>query len=133
MMLAQGGLRDLRKRGFMFMLGAVFTLCGSILFSAEWDRSGAQKALIEARQARELIAQGNNPTQEQYQRCVRTFRQVYLKDPHFSGTDDALFEEASLYAEMGEKFGKAEYFGTARGLDFLFPSTAAVGWVLMPT
>jgi len=129
MMLAQGGLRDLRKRGLIVMFGAVFTLFSAIIFSAEWDRSGAEKALIEARQLRDLIAHADNPTQDQYKSCVRTFRQVYLKDPHFSGTDDALFAEASLYAEMGERFGKAEYFDTAaRRFRYLISDYGSSRW-----
>ena len=80
------------------------------LRALQWDRGAAEAALTEARNLRDQIKQTPNPAENQYLRCVRTYRQVYYRDPHYGGCDDALFESAQLYAEMGERFRIDRYY-----------------------
>ncbi len=62
---------------------------------------------------REALADAASPSKEMYIRCIRTYQKVYLLDPHFGGSDDAIFEEGSLYQEMGERFGTLLYYKNA--------------------
>jgi N-acetylmuramoyl-L-alanine amidase len=91
-----------------------FTLLSSLPLDAErWDSDGAQHALQEARQKRSEIAQAAQPSLGKYIDCANTYRKVYVKDPHYKHVGDAIFEEAVLYQEMGEKFSNPDYFKTA--------------------
>jgi N-acetylmuramoyl-L-alanine amidase len=82
-------------------------------FSSRWDREAAQAALTEARRLREELGQSANPSKEKYLKVVRTYKQVYFKDPHFSGSDDAIYESGEVYQEMGEKFATLSYYQSA--------------------
>jgi len=90
-------------------------------FSTRGDTQGAQQALQEARALRAEIEQAAEPSREQYLRCIRTYRQVYIKDPHYSGADDAIWEAGQLYQQMGDRYHAPEYYREAVKLfRFLF-------------
>jgi N-acetylmuramoyl-L-alanine amidase len=78
-----------------------------------WDAQGAQKAFQEAKQKRNELAQASQPSIAQYLDCAKSFRKVYVKNPHFGRSGEAIFEEAAVYQEMGDKFGDLDYYRTA--------------------
>jgi N-acetylmuramoyl-L-alanine amidase len=78
-----------------------------------WDVQGAEKAFLEAKQKRNELAQASQPSIAQYLDCAKSFRKVYVKDPHFGRSGEAIFEEAAVYQEMGDKFGDLDYYRTA--------------------
>jgi N-acetylmuramoyl-L-alanine amidase len=83
------------------------------LQAERWDSQGAQQAFQEARQKRSGIEQEPKPSIEQYLDCAQTYRKVYVKDPHYGRAGDAIYEEAVIYQEMGDKFTDPEYYKTA--------------------
>jgi N-acetylmuramoyl-L-alanine amidase len=87
-----------------------------VALCAQWDREAAKRAWEEATSLRASLSQTSEPSRESYLKCIRTFRQVYLKDPHFHACDDAVYEAAKLYQEMGERFGNLSYFQNAAKL-----------------
>ncbi len=94
-----------------------FVASGCLIFGATWDRDGARRALNEARALREEITRSSSPiAREKYLLCTQRYRQVYVKDPHFSGVPDAIYEQAILFVEMGHKFGRKEDFSRAAKL-----------------
>ncbi len=96
------------------LFGAIYSLFFVTFgFSAPWDREAAERAFTEAQQKRAEIAQEAQPSRQQLLDCARTYRLVYLNDPHYHRCDDALYEEGTLYREMGDKFGNLAYYRTA--------------------
>jgi N-acetylmuramoyl-L-alanine amidase len=83
------------------------------LQAQRWDIQGAQQAFQEARQKRSALAQAAQPSIEQYLDCAQTYRKVYVKDPHYGRAGDAIYEEAAIYQEMGDKYSDLEYYKTA--------------------
>ncbi len=79
----------------------------------QWDTQGAALAFDTATQMRSEIAAAKQPVVSQYLKCARTYRKVYLKDPHYRRAGNAIYEEGLLYREMGDKFGNLEYYRTA--------------------
>ena len=80
----------------------------------EWDRKRAESALNEARRtARHPQREFQPPPREEYLHCIDHYRQVYRLDPHFDGSDDAVFEAGTLYQEMSEIFENPEYANRA--------------------
>jgi N-acetylmuramoyl-L-alanine amidase len=73
---------------------------------AQWDREGARRAWGEAVLQREALESAEAPSRESYLKCFRAFQQVYFRDPHFSNSDDAIYEAAKIYQEMGDLSGK---------------------------
>ncbi len=90
-----------------------FLISVSPAFSARWDREAAQKALIEARKMREELGRATNPSKDRYLSLIRKYKLVYASDPHYSGSDDAIYEAGEVYQEMGEKFGTLLYYKEA--------------------
>ena len=78
-----------------------------------FDSQGAARAYEEARQKQNEIAQALQPAPSQYLECAKTFRKVYLKDPHFRRSAEAIYQEARIYQEMGDKFAALDYYRTA--------------------
>ena len=116
-----------RGRGFCSFL--CYSLIGAGLslvlplrgFPNSWDRAGAQHALEEARRLEsELHARSSGSgaarSEQKYLECIRLFQEVYFKDPHFVGSDDAVFAAASLYLEAGERFRRPDYVSRASKL-----------------
>jgi hypothetical protein len=92
----------------------VFTLFSAFHAPAKtWNTQAAAQALQEAQQKRIEIAQNVASTLSQYRQCANTYRKVYLHDPHYSRAGDAIYEEALLYQEMGEKFSDLKSYATA--------------------
>ena len=85
----------------------------SLVFPADWDRAGAERALTEARKMREELASAKDPTKAGYLSVVRKYKLVLARDPHYSGSDDAIYEAGEVYREMGEKFGTLTYYKSA--------------------
>jgi N-acetylmuramoyl-L-alanine amidase len=91
-----------------------FTLLLVLNLQAQrWDTQGAQQAFQEARQKRNALAQAAQPSIDQYLDCAQAYRKVYVKDPHYGRAGDAIYEEAAIYQEMGDKFYDPEYYKTA--------------------
>jgi N-acetylmuramoyl-L-alanine amidase len=102
-------------RVFLCSLPCVFLLLSSTspIYPSQWDRAAAQSALAEARRLRDELGETKNPAKEKYLQVIHTYKQVYYKDPHFSGSDDAIYECGEVYQEMGEKFGTLLYYRDA--------------------
>jgi N-acetylmuramoyl-L-alanine amidase len=91
-----------------------FTLLSALSAHAErWDSQGAQQAFQEARQKRAELSQAAKPSITQFLECAKSYRNVYVKDPHYGRAGDAIFEEAIIYQEMGDKFSDLDYYRTA--------------------
>ncbi len=112
MNLALCGARPTRTIKLIF-----FTLIAIIsvqfIQAERWDSQGAQQAFQEAKKKRDELAQIAKPSAAQYTDCAKNYRKVYVKDPHYARAGDAIFEEAAIYQEMGDKFGDLDYYQTA--------------------
>ncbi len=83
-------------------------MCSAL--SQTWDREAAETALNRARELKEQLTSGQPAgSREDYLRCIRFYKRVYFSDPHFHGSDDAIYEAAALYQEMAAKFRSADY------------------------
>ncbi len=93
---------------------AMFAWLTSLLAEENrWDPLGAARAFEDARRIRNELSKAASPTLEQYLECVRTYRSVHIRDPHFSRTGDAIYEEGLTYQEMGNKFASNDFYKTA--------------------
>lgn len=99
----------------------VFTLFSAFYAPAKtWETQAAAQAFQEAQQKRSELAQNPDSTISQYRQCALAYRKVYLHDPHYSRAGDAIYEEALLYQEMGEKSSDPRSYATAaRRFEFL--------------
>ncbi len=114
MTLTQNGFR--RHHGSVSRLILGIFLVSSPVFSAlcaDWDREGAKRAWEEASRDRKVLSSSLAPSHESYLKCAKTYQLVYLKDPHYGFSDDAVYEAAKLFQEMGEKFGDLGDFRSA--------------------
>jgi len=117
MILAQKGLRRNRAGSRRLALGIVFILGSAIaVICSDWDREGAKAAWAEATRLRGDLSTSSEPSRESYLKCIRTYQQVYTKDPHFGYSPDAIYESAKLFQEMGDKFGDLSYYRNAAKL-----------------
>jgi hypothetical protein len=82
----------------------------------EWDSEAAETALRQARELRKRLAADKSAATDEYLRCIRLYRRVFLSNPHYSGSDDSIYEAATLYQEMAAKFAAQEYDREAAGL-----------------
>lgn len=73
------------------------------------DRYTAEAALKQARELKKKLDVDQSTGISDYLRCVRLYKRVYLSDPHFEGSDDAIYEAASLYQEMAARFRDPAY------------------------
>jgi N-acetylmuramoyl-L-alanine amidase len=78
-----------------------------------WDSAGAAQAFQDARRMKDAISQASLPALSLYLECARTYRKVHVRDPHYSRTGDAIYEEGQVYQEMGDKFGDLDFYRTA--------------------
>jgi hypothetical protein len=74
-----------------------------------WDTEAAEAALKQARELRQKLSADQPADSNDYLRCIRLYQRVYLSDPHFTGSDDAIYEAATLYQEMAARFNAPEY------------------------
>jgi N-acetylmuramoyl-L-alanine amidase len=93
------------------LLLTLFAVQGSP--KAHWDSDAAARSFRLARQKRSEIAQTSQPALEQYLECAKTYRQVYLNNPHYGRAADALYEEAVMYQDAADRFLKPEYYKLA--------------------
>jgi N-acetylmuramoyl-L-alanine amidase len=92
----------------------IFTLFSALLsFAQTWDTEGAARFFQDARRKRSEIAQSPQPSMSQYLDCAKTYRRVYLLDPHYGRSGDAIYEEGLVYQEIGDKFGDLDSYRTA--------------------
>jgi N-acetylmuramoyl-L-alanine amidase len=114
MILTPNGFRHhyCSVRRLMVGIFLVLSLILPVLCS-DWDREGAKRAWEEASRDRKVLSSSLAPSRESYLKCVKTYQLVYLKDPHYGFSDDAVYEAAKIYQEMGEKFGDLSDFRSA--------------------
>ncbi len=110
MTLARCGVRISRAITGLFF---VSLLSFQSLAATRWDSKGAALAFEEAEHRRAEIARTNQPLRSQYLECATTYRQVYVKDPHYRLSGNAIYQEGLIYQEMADKFGDLEYYRTA--------------------
>ena len=65
---------------------------------------------------REELANAKDPSKAIYLSVISKYKLVYFRDPHYSGSDDAIYESGEVYQEMGEKFGALPYYKEAAKL-----------------
>jgi len=107
MLLVRSGSRRVRGVTRIVSIAILLSaLCPLPARPREWDRKSAEDSLTEARKLRSELNESQDASREKMLACARAFRQVYLNDPHYGGCDDAIFEEALVYQELGQKFGK---------------------------
>ena len=78
-----------------------------------WDSAGAARAFQDARRMRDEISQASLPALSLYLECAKTYRKVHVRDPHYSRTGDAIYEEGLVYQEMGDKFANPDFYKMA--------------------
>jgi N-acetylmuramoyl-L-alanine amidase len=110
MTLARGGVHILRTiLGFIF-----FTLFSLQSVQANrWDSQSAARAFEEACQRQSRLEQATQPDLRQYLECAKTYRRVYLLDPHYEHAADAIHEEGIIYQSMADKSADPEHFRIA--------------------
>ena len=74
-----------------------------------WDTQAAEAAMKDARELRQRLSADQPADPNDFLRCIRLYQRVYLSDPHFTGSDDAIYEAAALYQEMAARFNAPEY------------------------
>ena len=117
MMFARCGVRILNF-SYCLLLAAIFST--SVYSAPKWDTPAATKAFEDALKQKIRLEQSPQSPLEQYRQCARTFRKVYMRDAHYTHAGDAIYEEALVYQQMGERFGDPEHFKTAiRRFEFL--------------
>lgn len=101
------GNRSLRRILLAAILVWVSSSCPGT--AQQWDTQGAEAALKQAREFRKNFSPDRSADTNTYLRCIRLYERVYSLDPHFSGSDDAIYEAATLYQEMAARFQASEY------------------------
>ncbi len=87
-------------------------LAGQSLSKA-WDSSGAAQAFQEASRMRSNISRSPQPALSLYLECAKAYREVHIKDPHYTHTPEAIYQEGFLYQEMGDRFASLDFYKTA--------------------
>jgi len=73
------------------------------------DPDTAATALNQARTLKKKLDADPSAGAGDYLRCIRLYKRVYTSDPHFEGSDDAVYEAATLYQEIAARFKAPEY------------------------
>jgi N-acetylmuramoyl-L-alanine amidase len=113
MIPVRSGLRGGLAIRCIFLIGISVSLFCIHIHSAQWDREGARLALEKAQSLQAEISSTQEPFKNQYLSCIKSYSLVYLKDPHFSGSDDAIYESGLLYEKLGNQFGDPDYYAKA--------------------
>jgi N-acetylmuramoyl-L-alanine amidase len=79
----------------------------------QWDVKGASRTFEEAGKKQNAINQATQPALSQYLECAKAYRKVYILDPHYRYAGAAIYKEALLYQEMGDKFNNLEHYKIA--------------------
>ncbi len=69
----------------------------------------AAAALNQARALKKKLDADQSAGTADYLRCIRLYKRVYTSDPRFDGSDDAVYEAASLYQEIAARFKDPAY------------------------
>lgn len=85
----------------------------SFSFSTQWDEEGASRAFSQASQQWDAIKRSEKAVLSDYLHCARSYRDVYVKNPHFRGAGEAIYREGVLYQEAARKFDAPEYYRSA--------------------
>lgn len=104
-----------RPAGFSrtILFAFLFLLPVSPLTAKRWDSAGAARSFEEAERQRAEIEQSKNASLDLHLKCARAYRQVYLKDPHFRGAGEAIYQEGVLYQKAAAEFGSPDHYRTA--------------------
>jgi N-acetylmuramoyl-L-alanine amidase len=123
MILARSGMWRSCDLAFLLLCGLVFALNPApYIESSDWNREAAKSAWAEAEKLLAMINSTPEPSRESYLKCLRTYQQVYMQDPHYGYSPDAVFEAAKLYQTMGERFADLSSYRNAARL-YLFLAT----------
>ncbi len=88
--------------------------------AGQWDTAGAHRAFTEAEKKYEELQQKPDASSSDYLQCARAYKSVYARDPHYTGSADAVYKEGILYQKMGELFKMQEYYHLAvKSFNFL--------------
>ncbi len=101
---------------YCITVGTVLFLMSSLFISKTWDREAAERALEKARALREQLASLQGSPREPYLFCIRTYQEVYAYDPHFGGSDDAIYEAGELFQALAEKLAEPDFYTRAARL-----------------
>ena len=85
-------------------LVALAVLSVPLVKAGRWDAAGAHEAFVAAEKQRAALKEQRDPSISDYGECARTYRNAYLKDPHYANAPDAVYEEGRIYQEMGDRF-----------------------------
>jgi len=107
---ARSGVPAISKLLALNVVFACFSAGTPSAFS--WDTQGAARAFEEARQMDAELANARGSRAE-FLHCARTYRLVYMKDPHYRHSGDAIYAEGKIYQEMGDRFGDLTFYETA--------------------
>jgi N-acetylmuramoyl-L-alanine amidase len=83
------------------LFGMVIFFSAIALPVIAWDREAAERALVSARTCRDELGPDASP--DRYLACIRIYQTVYHFDPHYGGSDDAVYEEAQLFEELATR------------------------------
>ncbi|MFB3924316.1 MAG: N-acetylmuramoyl-L-alanine amidase [Terriglobia bacterium] len=85
------------------------------LFAAAWQRNRAKSSYETAVRMRTTLASRPEKAREKsdYEKLIRTYRAVHYADPTYSRAPFALAAVAEVYAEMGRRFQREEYYQSA--------------------
>ena len=132
MILTQFGLRRYSVFHRRLVIGILLALgSAGVLLGSNWDREGAKRAWDDATRLRDALLQSVDPSRETYLKCIRTYQLVYMKDPHFISSGEAIYQAAKLYQELGDKFGNVSDYQNAAKL-YRFFTTDYDGHKLCP-
>jgi N-acetylmuramoyl-L-alanine amidase len=79
----------------------------------QWDVQGAAKAYEEAGKLQKAITHATQPDVSQYLECANAYRKVYFLAPHYRNAPEAIYEEALIYQQMGDKFSNLQHYKLA--------------------
>jgi N-acetylmuramoyl-L-alanine amidase len=94
------------------VLGLVFILLVSApVFGKPWDSKGAAEHFKQAMkwQAALLREKPTPASRQSYLRVINEFEKVWLRDPHYSGCDDAMFFAAQLWKMAADSCKERQY------------------------
>jgi len=132
MILTQFGLRRYSIFHRRLVIGILLALgSAGVVLGYNWDREGAKRAWDDATRLRDALSQSAEPSRETYLKCIRTYQLVYMKDPHFISSGDAIFQAGKLFQELGDKFGDVNDYRNAVKL-YRFFTTDYDGHKLCP-
>jgi N-acetylmuramoyl-L-alanine amidase len=90
-----------------------FFVSSEAIYSRQWETDKAAQAYQYAQQNKNSLDTQSPLSQTQLLKSAQAYRKVYLLDPHYRFSGEAIYEEAMLYQQLGEKFGDIEYYRTA--------------------